>query len=206
MCRSPYSAPCSVGRRCRGVSCDEHVHVLVMTRMCKILRWKPGLQQPLWWAMPILQTDQTLAFLLEIFPRVLVCLSLLKEPFFGEGRELQWPKVEWASQVWQNLCLAKIWVSQAWGLGKGGLAGKPYLQAFKVIHLKPCSAPVLQTIIFPRTWYFKTHYIYLICLPPKRPSGRFVSDLLCPYWGEEKQIIKPQIQPAIWMGSMRKKA
>lgn len=96
--------------------------------------------------------------------------------------------------------------SPAWGLGKGGLARKPYLQAFEVLQLNLYSVPMLQTIIFLRTWYFKTHYIYLICFPSKRPSERFASDLLCPYLGEGKQIIKPRIQPAIWMGSMRKKA
>lgn len=96
--------------------------------------------------------------------------------------------------------------SEVWGLGKCELAGKAYLQAFKAIQLNPCSAPMLQTIIFPSTWYFKTHYMYLICLSSKRPSGRFASDLLCLYWGEAKQIIKPRIQPAIWMGSMHKKA
>lgn len=139
------------------------------------------------------------------FSKILVWALLLKDRFFEAATGLWWPRVEQESQVWQNLCLAKEKV-QGIGAWEGWTGRTSLLAGILTIQLNPCSVPMLQTIIFLRTWYFETHYMCLICLPSKRPSGRFGSDLLCPYWREGKQIIKPGIRPAIWMGSMRRKA
>lgn len=65
---------------------------------------------------------------------------------------------------------------------------------------------MLQTIIFLKTWYFETHYMCLICLPSKRPSGRFASDLLCPYWREESRSLSLEYTlPSGWAQCARRR-